>query len=205
MYLMTQSLLAAWQWLYKCPEGMEEDAKASFLQTLNREKTEQTEAMANGSRFEAEVYAQAEGLEREPIPGWEDGIRALAGILEGAPTQVKAKREIRVDGMDFLLYGILDAMKAGVIYDVKYLNKSMGSVELAGKYLDSPQHPAYLYLVPEAVEFRYLVSDGQDVYIEAYRREDVPYIGGIISQFIQSVTDMGLLDIYKEKWEAKLC
>ena len=70
-----------------------------------------------------------------------------------------------------LLYtSILDALKAGTIYDVKYLNKSMGSAELAWKYLESAQHPAYFYIVPEAHEFKYLVSDGKDLYIEQYPR-----------------------------------
>ena len=200
-YLITQSLLSAWGYLFSCPEGQEEEARAAFMQTLNREATEPSDAMLNGRKFEDAVYlAAAKGC--VPHCRWESGITAVAGIIAGAQVQVKAKREITVDGMDFLVYGILDALQAGVIYDVKFLNKSLGIVELAGKYLNSPQHPAYFYLIPEAYEFRYLVSDGQDLYIESYSREETPFIGKIISEFVQSMSEMNLLDTYAEKWKA---
>lgn len=203
-YLITQSLLSSWGYMFDSMGSMDE-AKEKFMLTLNREKTERTEAMQNGIDFEREVYAEAAGTSRTPHPKWESGIREVAGIIQGAPVQVKAKRDLEVSGMNFLVYGILDALKAGVIYDVKFTSKNLASdsVYIPGKYLNSPQHPAYFYIVPEAQEFRYLVSDGKAVYIETYRRGECPFIGDIISEFIASITDMGLLDIYKEKWAAK--
>ncbi len=201
MYLITQSLLSAWGYMYTCPEACEEKAFTDFLKTLNREKTEPAEAMLNGREFEDDVYKAAEtGYTSNEI--WEPGIIAIANIIRGSQIQLKAKREITVDGMDFLVYGILDALKAGVIYDVKFTNKSIGSVNLAGKYRESPQHPAYFYIVPEAMEFQYLVSDGQDVYIERYTKGETPEIGGIIHEFIQAMREMDLLNTYKEKWSA---
>ena len=122
---------------------------------------------------------------------------------KGAPSQIRVQREIEVLGYTFLLYGVLDSLQAGVIFDVKYKSKSFGSLDLAGSYLDSPQHPAYLYLVPEAHEFQYLVSDGTDLYREVYPREETRSITDIISEFITSIEAMGLLDIYLEKWVAK--
>jgi hypothetical protein len=105
--------------------------------------------------------------------------------------------------MTFLVYGILDALKDGTIYDVKFLNKSLGSTEVYGKYLQSAQHPFYFYLVPEAEEFSYLISDGQDLYIETYRPEICRTAAEIIEEFISSITASGHLDLYKEKWLAK--
>lgn len=201
-YLITQSLLSAWAYTFDCYEGGEEDAMADFLATLNREKREPSEAMLNGIAFENAVYAHASGAARFLPKGWENGVRQVAEIIQGAPVQVKAQKEITVDGMTFLVFGILDALKAGTIYDVKFVNKKFGGLELAGKYLDSAQHPAYFYLVPEATEFKYLVSDGEDIYIETYRREDTRPIGEIISQFVASLRDMGLFDLYREKWLA---
>lgn len=202
-YLMTQSLLSSWAYTFDCFEGCEEDAQADFLRTLRREPGEQTEAMLNGISFETGVYLAAANLPDKPNEKWINGTKAVADIIRGAQVQVKVSREIVVDGMSFLLYGILDALKAGVIYDVKFLNKSMNSADLYGKYLNSAQHPAYFYLVPSATEFQYLVSDGEDVYIERYQRNQTRGIDGIIHDFIDSITKQGLLDLYNEKWLAQ--
>ena len=202
-YLITQSLISAWQYMFECYDGYEDDAKASFLATLNREKTEPTDAMLNGIEFENEIYRAVTGAERTPHPKWENGIQAVAPIIAGAQIQVKAYREIEVDGMTFLAYGILDALKAGTIYDVKFKNKSFGSAELAGAYLNSPQHSMYFYLVPEAYEFQYLVSDGNDLYTERYTPEMARPLAEIIREFVAGITEMGLLKTYKEKWAAK--
>lgn len=202
-YLITQTLLSSWAYVFNCWEGTEEDAMSDFLRTLKREPTEPTDAMLEGIEFENEVYAAASGKKREPHAKWESGIQLVATFLRGAQTQVKAQRDIRVHGMDFLVYGILDGLRAGVIFDVKKKSKGFGSLELAGGYLESAQHPAYFYIVPEAYEFQYLVSDGQDLYVEKYRPEECRPISEIIEEFIVSIEAMGLLPLYKEKWAAK--
>jgi len=98
-------------------------------------------------------------------------------------------------------------LKAGVIYDVKFKSEKFASSESApgvyGKYLSSPQHPLYLYLVPEAREFQYLLSDGDDLYIETYHRDQVRGAGEIIGEFLRSITGSGLLPLYQERWQAR--
>lgn len=202
-YLITQSLLSSWAYMFNAWDGGKDEAYESFLQTLKREKTKQTEAMLNGIAFEEACYKAARGEERFNEGAWESGVTAISEIIAGAPTQIKAQRDITVDGIDYLVYGILDAMKAGVIYDVKFVNKSFGSTDLVGKYLDSAQHPAYFYIVPEARRFEYLVSDGKDLYVEGYDREDTRDIGEIIREFRRSVQGMGLDNLYKEMWGTK--
>lgn len=204
-YLMTQSLLASWSYVFKAYDP--DEAMADFLRVLNRERGEQTDAMLAGIEFESAVYRFANGDPRylETSPSclkWDNGIKAVAEHLVGAQFQVRVKRDITVGDMDFLCYGVLDGLKAGVISDVKYKVKSFGSVNFAGSYTDSAQHPMYFYLVPEAYEFQYLVSDGQDLYREVYRPDECRFIGDIIAEFIQSITEMGLLELYKEKWAA---
>ncbi len=201
MFLITQTLLSSWLYMFNCMEGCEEDAKESFLRVLNREPTETTEAMMNGRIFEDDVYRVASGL--GPPTVWEEGVTAVSSVLRGACFQVKASRSITVDGEEYLVYGILDALKAGIIYDVKFLNKSMGSADLAGKYLESPQHPAYFYIVPEAREFIYLVSDGHSLYTEHYKPEECRGIAEFIREFIASIKSMGLYGVYAEKWVSK--
>lgn len=202
-YLITHTLLSSWSYVFSCWEDGKESAYDDFLRTLNRVPTEETDAMRDGRAFEDEVYKEAAGLPRKPHPKWESGIKKVAAYIRNAPVQVRVKREIQVDGVTYLVYGILDALKAGVIYDVKYVTKSFGSVDLPGKYLDSSQHPAYFYMVPEAYEFNYLVSDGTDLYKETYTPANTRPIADIISEFIRSIDGMGLLALYKEKWLAR--
>lgn len=201
-YLITQSLVSSWAYMFDCCEGCEDDARQEFLQTLRRKPKESNKAMQKGIAFENAVYAEAAGLPRKPISKWERGIKAVAGIIRGAQVQVRASRLLEADGTEFLVYGILDALRAGTIYDVKFSTKALGKYDAYGKYLNSPQHPFYFYLVPEAQEFQYLLSDGDDYYIETYRREQTRSAAEIVSEFIRSITDMGLLSLYKEKWLA---
>jgi hypothetical protein len=193
--------------MFSCREGQEDSAKEDFLRTLRREKGEPSEAMLKGRAFEDEVYKELAGAARQkPHPCWEDGINAVAEILEGAQTQVILSRETEVSGRKFLMYGILDALKAGVIYDVKFTVKSLASASSSydvGKYLESPQHPIYLSMLPEAYEFNYLISDGTDMAVETYRRRETRPAEDLIAEFIASVDAMGLMSLYEEKWLAK--
>ena len=206
-YLVTQSLLSAWNYVYTCAEGKEEDAMASFLQTLRREEEdltpEQQERIQNGIDFEQAVYDEASGKVRPPHPKWERGICQVADLLRGAQFQVRVQRELVIDGVTFLVYGILDALQAGIISDVKFKNKSFGSLDLAGDYLDSPQHPLYFYMVPEARLFRYLVSDGADVYIEQYTPDETVSAEHLIREFLDFLKAADLLEEYKTHWLAK--
>lgn len=204
MLLITQTLLSAWLYSYTCREESAEEAYADFLSTLRREPHETTPEMQNGIDFENGVYALMKG---EPLPShcskWEKGATAVATRLKGGQIQVKASRPICVDGEWFLVYGICDVLHAGVIHDVKFSNKSFGSAELAGKYFEKPQHPAYFYLFPEAYMFEYDVSDGTDLYTETYMRDKTPHIETIIREFVSSLNALGLMDTYRQYWQTK--
>lgn len=201
-YLITQSLLASWNYVFSCYETNQDSAYNDFLDALGRKKRATTPAMQNGIDFENEVYKEAKGAKRSPHPKWEKGIKAVADIIKDAPTQIKVQRELQVSGYTLLVYGILDSLKAGTVYDVKFCNKSFHTAELAGKYLDSPQHPAYLYAVPEAQKFTYLVSDGTDLYTESYTKNNTKPFEDIAKSFIFFLETSGLMPLYKEKWKS---
>lgn len=201
-YRMTQTLIGAWSYMHTCPEESKNKAYKEFMNTLNRDKKKATKEMQNGIDFENEVYKEAAGIARPVHPKWENGIRAVATVLTGAPVQVEVYRGLTLGSTELLVHGILDVLKAGTIYDVKFSNKRFGSAELAGKYLNSPQHPTYFYLVPEATRFQYLVSDGEDLYTETYTRENSVPFEAIAKEFLESLDAMGLMDVYKEKWVA---
>ena len=201
MIHITKTLLESWRYCFSCAEGYEDEAYADFLKTLRREPSETTEAMMNGLTFEDRVYRAAEGKTIRSDAKWREGAMKVGEIIRGAQIQVPISRPIEVDGTTYLLKGILDALRAGVIYDVKFLNKSLGSADVYGKWLNCTQHPAYFYLVPEAHEFQYVGSDGSDVYIETYQRDQTPYIGEIIHDFLEFLKGEGLMDVFAERWE----
>ena len=201
MIHITKTLLESWRYCFNCAEGYEDEAYTDFLKTLRREPSETTEAMLNGLAFEDRCYRAAEGKTIRSDAKWREGAMKVGEIIRGAQIQVPISRPIEVDGTTYLLKGILDALRAGVIYDVKFLNKSLGSADVYGKWLNCTQHPAYFYLVPEAHEFQYVGSDGSDVYIETYQRDQTPYIGEIIHDFLEFLKGEGLMDVFAERWE----
>lgn len=202
-YLITQSLISSWAYMFDCMEGNEEAAEQDFLRTLRREPGETTDAMRNGIEFENAVYAEAAGAQWDTGGRWENGVKTVAKRIRGAQVQVRLSRPLVIDDIEYLVYGILDALRAGTIFDVKFCSKSLSSFDAYGKYLNSPQHPFYFHLVPEALDFKYLLSDGEDLYVETYQREQTRSAEEIIREFIRSITDMGLLPLYQEKWVAK--
>lgn len=223
-YKITQSLISAWNYVHNCWEGQEDAAMESFLTALRGEEEEltpeQMQNIQNGFDFEKLVTDIATGAFhpqyvfdgmtdpetceetcREIYPKWYRPAAEFGALLRGAQFQVRIRRPITVRGMEFEIHGVLDALKEGVIYDIKFKNKSFGSSDIAGDWLDSPQHPFYFYLVPEARKFLYLVSDGNDIYIEQYLPEETRKAADIISEFVDFLETAGLMDVYKANWK----
>ncbi len=202
-YLMTHSLLSSWLYAMKGnpyeDATTEKDAFAEFMMTLCREPTPTNEAMQKGIDFENLVTAIVNGEQTPPdLDKWYDAAHEVAEIVRGGLLQYKAKKEIEVAGITFLLYGRLDALKAGVVYDIKF-----SSSYDKGKFVTSTQHPTYLMLIPDAYEFTYLVSNGGSVWKETYRRDETADIREVISDFVSWLEANDLMDTYKEHWEAK--
>ena len=113
-FLLTQSLLSSWQYALKGGDREE------FLSALRREKKPQSKAMLDGIRFENMVHAVSEGADITPDQEWYRPVVEICKIITQSQYQVKASRPLVVDGVEFVCYGILDFLKAGVIYDTKF-------------------------------------------------------------------------------------
>ena len=194
---ITQTLLSSWKWVYLKDDGYEE-----FLQTLNREKKPQTKAMLEGIRFENVLNGVLDGAPIDPKHEWLYPILEISDELCGASQQVTLFREIEVQGVPFLLHGVLDFLKQGIIYDTKFSTNYK-----VGKYLDSPQTSMYFALVPEARLFEYIISDGKYVYREKYPRyligDGIEPIERTIDNFMSFLDRQNLLTTFKENWEVK--
>lgn len=199
MYLITHSLLSSWNYAIKDnPFGGDRDYMAEFMSTLKREPMAPTPAMQNGIDFEHLVTDIAFG-DGDRKSKWYGAASRIADIVRGGQFQIVAKKPVSIDGFPLLLYGRLDVLKAGNIYDIKYSAKSYDR----GKYISNTQHPVYLELVPEAESFTYLVSNGSDVWSETYRRDETPDIQTTIQQFLSWLTAQDLMDLYKEHWATR--
>lgn len=188
---ITKTLLDSWAWSFKTEDGYEK-----FLKTLRREKIQPTTQMLMGTQFENVLNSVLLGEHLPEDHEWKFPITEMAEELWGAQQQVVLFKEIDVDGVPFLLHGVLDFLRAGVVFDCKftknyYLNKYFSS---------TVQHQMYMELVPEARLFEYIISDGKYVYREKYPREIVDPIEPYIRNFMQFLDMHNLVNIYTEKW-----
>ena len=190
-YYITPTLLNSWQ--YNIKNGTLED----FIKVLNKEKFEPTESILKG--FEYEKYMQ-ENFEE---------------TLRGA-YQVKVSKEYG----DYLLYGIIDCLKGGIIYDYKYTKNYE-----EGKFFNNHQTLMYLEMVPEAKKMVYLITNKfnkteypdlnfkdvskveyevGDIFREEYTKDMFPEtIDSILHKFEQWLKQYNLYDLYVEKWKCK--
>lgn len=192
-FRLTQSLISAYEWMFKKEDGYDE-----FIAALNREKKQPTVAMLDGIRYENCLNSVLDGAEITPDHEWYKPITEMAEELQGAQQQVTLFRDINVDGVDFLIHGVLDYLRAGEIWDCKFSKNYK-----LNKYLGSPQTSFYMYLVPEARRFTYIVSDGTWVYRERYPREIVEPIEPYIKNFMQFLDMHNLVNIYTERWSVR--
>ena len=200
-YMITQSLISSW--FYAMTENPYSDATTEdtswedFMRTLRREPSVPNEAMQNGIDFENLVTDILNGR-ADASDKWYAAAAKIAQIIKGARLQLPAKRIVTIRGEEILLYGRLDALKAGVVYDIKFTKHYD-----AGKYFGSPQHPMYLDIVPEADAFTYLASDGTHVWPETYRRDETSEIIPVIEWLFSWFDTNGLMGTYKRLWVAK--
>lgn len=192
-FLITQSLLSSWGWSFKLDNGFE-----SFLKTLNREPIQKTQPMLDGIQFENMIAAYAEGAPLDESHKWAQGIKGVGDIVKNAALQVRLSKNVVIDNVEFVLYGILDGLECGTIYDIKF-----SKTYKHGKYLDSPQHPMYFEICPGANRFVYVISNGKDVFQEEYRKDNTEPIESEIRQFMKYLDEHNLTDIYCEKWRSK--
>ena len=196
-YLMTQSLLNSWLYVYKAHEDYSEAAYGEFLQTLNKISKPPNEAMLAGINFEDAVNAVTAGkIDPAAVT---DSVRRVAEIVQGGQPQVALYRNKTIAGIDFLLYGRLDYLKAGTVYDIKFSKNYE-----VGKFYESIQRPFYFGICPEALWFEYLISDGRDVFSERYgRSDDSNALERTITEFMEFLRSRNLLHIYFDKWQSK--
>lgn len=187
-YLITPSLLNSWK--YAISLDNEYGNLEDFKKVLSREPMEETEAIKLGFQFEDFM------------------INNYEPTMNGC-YQVKLSKNITTNTGEYVLYGRLDCLKAGIIYDYKHT----GSYDV-GKFYGSYQTLIYFELCEEANEFCYLICNNYkegktleeiNLYKENYLRESLKDIDikQEIDNFISWLKTNNLYDLYCEKWESK--
>lgn len=190
---VSPSLINSLSYALNADDDRTDKAMEDFLAYLRREPRPTTAAQKNGIAFEAMVNRCILSNGRE-LP--ENSVARVFGQrLKGASLQVECTKNIEVRGQHFYLKGIIDALRAGIIYDIKYTSKYE-----YGKFADSAQHPAYMELLPEAMRFDYYITDGKYAYMEQYRRGDFMPIHEHIAQFCKELRGLDLYDDYIKHW-----
>jgi hypothetical protein len=134
----------------------EDAGKEEILDTLNKAEKKESPAMRAGINFENDVRRVCSGGTSEDFC-----VLEAADIVKGGMWQRRVSRELDGD----LLYGIADVIRRNTIFDIKRVFKYD-----IGKYEGSIQHLIYMYAVG-IPNFDYVISDGQEVYVETYHWE----------------------------------
>lgn len=200
-YLITPSLLNSWMNIWNCVDYVRESEKdemsiedkqslarekafREFLDTLSRLPSEPNIYMQKGIDFEEECYK---------------GNTIISPIIENGAYQIAGKKLIKVSGINVLLYGRLDVLKGGIIYDIKRVTKYSPQ-----KYIKSCQHSVYLELFPDAKQFTYLVyDDAEKLHTETYYRDECMNVYGVVADFIRWLQENDLFDVFVSKWKSR--
>jgi hypothetical protein len=151
-FLITPTLYSAWKY-WKESEG---SGKNEILDVLNKAEGEKSPAMRAGIEFENAIRNVCDGGTSEDFC-----VLEAADIVKGGMWQQRVSKELDGD----LLYGIADVVRRNAIFDIKRAFK----YDL-GQYEGSIQPLIYMYAtgIPN---FDYVISDGQEVYVETYHWE----------------------------------
>lgn len=200
-FLVTPSLLNSWAYIFLASQNVREAAsdtmcledkaeqaseraKEEFIDTLKKVEKPPNEAMQKGIDFERECYL---------------GNTPISPIIEGGAFQIVGKKEVIIDNIPVLLYGRLDVLKNGTIYDIKRVRQYKTQ-----KYLKSYQHGFYLDLFEEASMFTYLAyDDGEKLHQETYYRGQCKPTETVVKEFFGWLKMNNLWEIYEDNWKSK--
>lgn len=220
--LINSTIIGAMEWYLTAPASIikeekggdgkitwQEKAYQDLLDKLNRVPGDFPEAARQGVNFEKKVYAVA----NQPKIGGSAEFQKVCELVKGYQFGQKAGVYEDIDGHRCYLFVKYDAIKNPVEGS---LQKTPDIIDLKttasykqGKYCNGFQHKLYCY-VSGAEQFRYVVAEWEeypkikDIHIERFNvpvRSDLEVeVKKTISEFLWHLKDLGLWEIYKEKY-----
>lgn len=169
--LITPTLLNSYDWLKKCPQSWKERAYNDLSNTLNRAKWKPSEAILRGIDFERNVQRIVEsGIDPSTINS-SDNFKNVCKECKGGKFQVKAKKFVRIDSKEYVLFNKIDVVLNDMLIDLK----TTGNYRGENSYLSGWQHKFYT-VVKEVSNFQYLVAEWSDVENKDFSIKDLHYV-----------------------------
>jgi hypothetical protein len=212
--LITQNLVSAIAWYDTAPHSLikpeqggngeitwKDKAWKDLSMLVAREYGDFPVEARQGVDFEKMVYAKASMLNRAlGTPEFEE----VCATVKGMQFFQKGGKYITVDGHKCYVYAKYDVIKLPMIKDIKTTKKYTKN-----KYLSTVQHPIYCF-ISGADRFEYVIAEWDEypkikaIHYEEYmvvdRTDLEETITIMISQTLERLKDLGLWDIYKEKY-----
>lgn len=153
--LITPSLIGSVKWFETCySPKWKEKAYKDLNNMLSRVYTQPGIAAKRGIDFENYIYNILNSPKKERLDELScsnEFLRVLR-LCKGGEFQRKSKSFIKVDGIEYCLYGKLDVWFPELIIDIKTTKSFRKS-----KYIDSMQHVIYIY--NETIgHFKYVIA-----------------------------------------------
>lgn len=198
-YRITATLLNSWQRIFDAASEVKESENdtISFEEKIEKEQSKRYEEFVNVLKrvpvSDNEYMKRGREYEQEVCEGKDP---FFSPIIENGAFQVTLKKEVTVNNMPILLYGVLDVLKAGKIFDIKRVVHYKSA-----KYKKSHQHPMYLFLSPSSIDFTYIILDDKGSrHIERYERCNCEDILEVVSEFLNWLESQDLLEVFKQNW-----
>jgi len=150
--LITPSILDSFKWYKECPASWEQKAHDDLLNALKRVYSPMTPATQRGVNFEKAICSSFGNTREEFVAQFGAVAAPFYDKCKGALQQVVYKKNITVNGEDFLLYGKADIVHPGKIIDIKTTANWKGNYGYTSKrqhllYIAASGIPTFEYLV----------------------------------------------------------
>jgi hypothetical protein len=199
--LITTSLIDKIEWFKKCPPTWKERAYQDLQNQLKRDYPPSNDIQQRGFDLENAVQVVALANNVDGVKA-SDYFKQLAGECLGAEFQKKVKRYVKIDDVEYCLYGRIDAWFPDIIKDIK----STGNYKGESYYLSTFQHRLYCFIT-RIPKFRYLVAEFveeqkqiADLHIVDWTMKDPKQVEDEIKDKINQV--MMFLQQQQDLWKA---
>lgn|SRR5574340_239217 len=216
--LITPSIIGAVEWLKNAPDRWNEEkqvnwkvqARIDLENQLGRvpwsEADSKKPSLILGKKFEDTVRAYSQ---KEQVDGGSDHFKWFVERTKGGIWQKVTKRIIKVDGIEYCLYGKIDVWFPELIVDLKTTRRYKGQEA----YLDSFQHVMYCYN-ENIMDFAYLIAEfeDKDENPKILEHHEVRYhvkdrvtlrekVEGVVAAFAEFIgSDPKLFELYTKKF-----
>jgi len=176
--LIAPTLLDGYDWLMTAPESIKkgtnvtwkQDAYQQLTDTLTRAPFRPNKAIIKGMEFERMACNKSKVADIDSLNA-SANFKKVCKLIKGGAFQVKTKKFIQIDGVEYVLFNRLDVKFPMLIQDIKTTANYRG----AANYLSKWQHKFYT-LTDKIRDFQYIIAEWQGADVDDFTIKDVHVI-----------------------------